>query len=211
MKKALSCLILLIGAVFCFLSCEKDGGSSYLEGNYVLQYEEIHYKTIINEETGYTHFYITIDFPSRTYTSRIDNDETYTETFSEKDWTTFVRELGELGLGSPVGVEFHKDGTALLDVPEKWYEDVEYWDVWFDQDDLDNFRAPVKYSVSNDIVTFSFLNFKSPFFKILSNSGNTLKVELTKQALKQASEEFTEAYGDKTKAIVESTTAIYKK
>ena len=213
MKKALSWLSLFIATVICLPSCEADGdgGSSTLDGNYVLQYEEIHYKMKTPQDKDYTPCFLSLDFPSRTYTGRMHSVEIETETLSEKEWIAFVREAKEIGLGAPVGVEFHKDGSALLDVPEKWYEDVEYWDVWFDQDDLDNFRVPVKYSVSNDIVTFTFLNFKSSFFKIVSNSGNTLKVELTKQALKQASDEATEAFEDEFEVIVESTTAVYKK
>ena len=214
MKKALSYLILLVGTVFCLLSCEADGdgGSSYLDGHYVLQSEEIHYKmNPTQNQKDYIHAYISIDIPSRTYTAKVDDSGPVTITLPEKEWTSFMRETVQSGLGAPVGVEFRKDGTALVDEPEKWYEDVEYWDVWFDQDDLDNVRVPVKYSVRNDVVTFTFLTFNAPFFKIISNSGNTLKVELTKEALKQASNEATEAVENEYKVIVESTTAVYKK
>ncbi len=213
MKKALSYLILLVGTVFCLLSCEADGGgSSYLDGYYVLQSEEIHLKmNQTQNQKDYIQYAISIDIPSKTYTMEIDGYEPFTATLPEKEWTSFMRETVQSGLGAPVGVEFHKDGSALVDEPEKWYEEVEYWDFWFDQEDLDNFRAPIKYSVSNDVVTFTFLHVTLPFFKIISNSGNTLKVELTKQALKESSDILSENLGDGFKVIVESTTAVYKK
>ena len=128
MKKALSYLILLVGTVFCLLSCEADGGgSSYLDGYYVLQSEEINLKmNQTQHQKDYIHYSISIDIPSRTYTAKIDGSEPETITLPEKEWTSFMKEMMDMGLGSTVAIEFHKDGSALLSLPDKWYEDVEY-------------------------------------------------------------------------------------
>ena len=88
---------------------------------------------------------------------------------------------------------------------------LEYWDWWFDADDLDDIAIPIGYSVKNDIITFSALGEKSPFFKILSNTGNKLVVELTKQAREETGEYLSEDMGTGFKVTVESCTLVYKK
>ena len=213
MKKTLSYLVLLVGTVFCLLSCEADGdgGDSYLEGRYVLQSAE--YSLTFNSTQGVydkdlIHADYLLDVPNKVYKPK-EGGGILPETFSDKEWKRIMIKFAEDF--APVGFEFEKNGKVYVALPEEWYADVEYWDWWFEADDLDDIAIPIGYSVKNDIITFSALGEKSPFFKILSNTGNKLVVELTKQAREETGEYLSEDMGTGFKVTVESCTIVYKK
>ena len=208
MKKILSCLLVI--AAFCLLSCEKDGsGVSYLEGRYVLQSAE--YSLTVNSTQGVydkdlLHEDYLLDVPNKVIKTKRDGSY---RTYSDKEWKQLMISFAENY--APVGLEFGKNGKVYIVMPEEWYADVEYWDWWFEASDLDDIAIPIGYSVKNNIITFSALGEKSPYFKILANTGNTLKVELTKQELEESGELLSEVMGTGFKVVLESCIIVYKK
>lgn len=212
MKKILS-ILLLFSAALCLLSCEKDGdgGDSYLEGRYVLQSAE--YSLTVNSTQGVydkdlIHADYLLDVPNKVYGPK-EGGSIIPNSIIEKEWKRIMIKFAEDF--APVGFEFEKNGKVYVALPEEWYADVEYWDWWFEADDLDDIAIPIGYSVKNDIITFSALGEKSPYFKILSNTGNKLVVELTKQAREETGEYLSEDMGTGFKVTVESCTIVYKK
>ena len=147
MKKILS-ILLLFSAALCFMSCEKDGdGSSYLEGRYVLQSAE--YSLTFNSTQGVydkdlIHMDYLLDVPNKVYKPK-EGGGIFPETYSDKEWKRIMIKFAEDF--APVGFEFEKNGKVYVALPEEWYADVEYWDWWFEADDLDDIAIPIGYSV----------------------------------------------------------------
>lgn len=100
----------------------------------------------------------------------------------------------------PSGLDFHKDGTVLVKLLFCWLDDsgMEYW---YDEEDLEDFQIQVKYTVEKGVITLNILGVRGYSYKIVSNSGNTLKLELTDQSLAELNKELDNAKMEWSKAV----------
>ena len=204
-------------ALICFLavfsSCEKDGGSTFLEGSYLLQTEEIKFKVNTTQyEDNYVECTYSLDVTKRTLTTIFDGQVSSQTISDDKEWIQFLNMYYEYFAGFPLGLTFYTDGTALAKLPDEWYTDVENWDLWFDKEDLDDWEFPLNYTIKGNSLSFSFLGIQGDGpFKIVSNTGNTLKLEQGKELLRANGEVMSEEFGNGFKVILSYAGAVYKK
>ena len=173
---------IFISVIVCAISlfsCEKDGGTnvSYLEGNYILQTAEGE----ITASGGYESVW---SYNDKTREYLVNGEEPVIPFIAVDDETKakINRRLIDETVCFPSGLDFRKDGTVLVKLLFCWLDDsgMEYW---YDEEELEDFQLKVKYTVEKGVITLNILGVRGYSYKIVSNSGNTLKLELTDKSL----------------------------
>ena len=187
MKRTATFISLIVCSVFLF-SCEKDGGTndSYLEGYYILQTAE----GKITASGGYESVWSYNDRTREFFADGKEFNENWLyQQFDDETRATIKSRLIEEYVCFPSGLDFHKDGTVLVKLLFCWLDDsgMEYW---YDEEDLEDFQIQVKYTIEKSVITLNIWGVRGYSYKIVSNSGSILKLELTDKSLAELNKEY---------------------
>ena len=183
MKRAAVFISLIAFCFFFFSSCEKDGSTnvSYLEGKYTLQIAEGNIRFLEGYEYNWSY-----DDKAR----KLSHDAGESVVLSWLDSATnekLMHKMIDELVCFPSGLTFRKDGTVLVKPLFCWLDDsgMEYW---YEEEDKDDVEIQVNYTIEKGVIVFRLFGLRGYSYKIVSNSGNTLNLELTDEYLKEFNE-----------------------